>query len=151
MENQMEGCHTNYQWKGWYQGLSKDRENAWKDWRCGNWSNINSKKDRYIPTNDLHWLKDLDGQEGSRTEESLTKIFNKVEWSNKIMNDLKNDLSTLCQTMASHSISIKLLETQLFHISTHLNARQNKMFPSDMIPISKNECWGIEMYVMWQH
>ncbi|WMV47327.1 hypothetical protein MTR67_040712 [Solanum verrucosum] len=82
------------------------------------------KKDRYNRPNDRPKPKGQARPEGNRTKEMLTRIFNKVEQFDKVLKDLKNDFYTLTQMVASHSMSIEKLETQMFQISTHLNPRQ---------------------------
>jgi len=52
---------------------------------------------------------------------------------------MKNEFSTLTQTVTSNSLSIKHLETYMCQISTHLNLRQKEFFPSDTIPNPKND------------
>ncbi|KAG5609676.1 hypothetical protein H5410_020957 [Solanum commersonii] len=58
----------------------------------------------------------------------LSRIPNKVEGSNKILKEMKEDVSTLSQT----------LETQMRQISSHLNPRQQGGFPGDTMANTKN-------------
>uniref|UniRef100_M1DFX5 Integrase core domain containing protein n=1 Tax=Solanum tuberosum TaxID=4113 RepID=M1DFX5_SOLTU len=62
-----------------------------------------------------------------------------VERSNKILKEIKEDVSTLSQTVTSHSVSIKQLETQMGQKSYHLNSRQKRGLPSDTMVNPKNE------------
>lgn len=65
----------------------------------------------------------------------LTRIFNMVEGSNKVLKELKNYFSTLTQIVSSHSMSIKHLDTQMCQLSTQLNPRQKESFPVTPSPI----------------
>ena len=69
----------------------------------------------------------------------LVWILNKVGGSDKVLKEMKAEFSYLNQTVTSHSISIKQLETQMGQISAHLNQRQKGGLPSDTIANPKNE------------
>lgn len=51
----------------------------------------------------------------------LTRILNKVEGSKQSVEGVKNDISTLLQTIGSYLVNIEQLETQFYQISTHVN------------------------------
>ena len=46
-------------------------------------------------------------------EDIFSRIRNKVEGSNKILTEMKEDVLTLSQMITSHSISIKQLDTKM--------------------------------------
>ena len=56
-----------------------------------------------------------------------------------MLKGIKEDVSTLSQTATSHSVLIKQLETQMGHISSHLNPRQQGGLPSDTMANPKSE------------
>uniref|UniRef100_M1DMW2 Integrase core domain containing protein n=1 Tax=Solanum tuberosum TaxID=4113 RepID=M1DMW2_SOLTU len=105
--------------KGWARDEGwKDRDREWID--CNpNWKD--GEKDRYVPPHEGQKPKD---SEGGRSEDMLSRIINKLEGSEKMLKGMKEDVSTLSQIVTSHSVSIKQLETQMGHISSHLNPRQ---------------------------
>ncbi|KAK4731373.1 hypothetical protein R3W88_024361 [Solanum pinnatisectum] len=94
------------------------------------------EKDMYIPPHESQKPKD---SKGGHSEDMLSRILHKVEGSNKILKEMKDDVSTLSQTVTSHSISIKELETQMGHISSYLNPRQQGGLPTDTMANPKNE------------
>ncbi|KAK4731451.1 hypothetical protein R3W88_024439 [Solanum pinnatisectum] len=134
--NQGSGYRSNYPRHGGNQGWARDE--GWKDreWRDQNPNWNDGEKDRYVPPHERQKPNDL---EGGRSEDMLSHILNKVEGSDKILKGMKEDVSTLSQTINSHSISIKQLETQMTHILSHLNPRQQGGFPSDIMANPKNE------------
>uniref|UniRef100_M1DY55 Integrase core domain containing protein n=1 Tax=Solanum tuberosum TaxID=4113 RepID=M1DY55_SOLTU len=116
--------------EGW-----KDRDREWRD-RNPTWKERDWEKDKYVPPHERQKPKD---SEGGWYEDMLSPILNKVERSDKILKEMKEDLSTLSQKVTSHSVSIKQLETQMGHILSHLNPRQQRGLPSDTTANPKNE------------
>uniref|UniRef100_M1DSE0 Integrase core domain containing protein n=1 Tax=Solanum tuberosum TaxID=4113 RepID=M1DSE0_SOLTU len=89
-----------------------------------------------MPPHECQKTKD---SEVDRSRDMLSRILNKVEGSEKTLQDMKEDVSTLSQTVTSHFVSIKQLETQISNISSHLNLRQQGGFPSNTMSTPKNE------------
>ncbi|KAG5575470.1 hypothetical protein H5410_055604 [Solanum commersonii] len=72
----------------------------------------------------------------------LACILNKVEESDKVLKDMKYDVSSLYQTVTSHSVSIKQLETQMGQISTHLNPKPTEGLPSENLNFGRKRQMG---------
>ena len=137
LANQGGGYRSNYPRQGgnpyWNRDEDwKDRDREWRD-RNPNWKD--GENDRYRPP---HKRQKPNDSEGGRSEDMLSCILNKVEGSDKMLKGKKEDGSTVNQ-ITYHSISIKQLETQMGHISSHLNLRQQRGLPSDTMANPKSE------------
>lgn len=62
------------------------------------------------------------------SEDMISRILNKVECLEWILKRMKEDVSTLSHTITSYSVMIMQLETQMGHISSHLNLTQKRGF-----------------------
>ncbi|WMV37774.1 hypothetical protein MTR67_031159, partial [Solanum verrucosum] len=137
--NQGGGYRENYPRPGGNKGWNRDescrnREKQWYDHNAS-WKEIEGEKDMYVPPHKRQKPKDT---EGGRTKDMLSRILNKVEGSDKVLKEMKKDVSTLNQTMTYHSVFIKQLEIQMAQISSHLNPRQKGGLPSDTMANPKN-------------
>uniref|UniRef100_M1B2U1 Integrase core domain containing protein n=1 Tax=Solanum tuberosum TaxID=4113 RepID=M1B2U1_SOLTU len=106
--------------EGW-----RDRDRDWRD-RNTTWKEREGDKDMYVPPHERQNPKE---SKNVHTKDMISRILNKVEGSDKVIKEMKEDDSTLNQTVTSHSVSIKQLETQMGQISSHLNPRPKGGLP----------------------
>ncbi|WMV58857.1 hypothetical protein MTR67_052242 [Solanum verrucosum] len=97
-------------------------------------------RDRYAPHHDHPKPKEPNADTKSfQIEDMLAPILNKVEGSYKVLKEMKGDISSLNQSVTSHSILTKQLETQMDQISGHFNLKLKGGLPSDTVANSKND------------
>ncbi|WMV09237.1 hypothetical protein MTR67_002622 [Solanum verrucosum] len=105
-----------------------------------NWRDQDVDKDRRVPPHEHQKSKeprvDL---ENFHTEDMLARILNKVEVSDKVLKEIKDDVSSLNQMVTSYSVFIKQLQTKMGQISAHLNSMPKGGLPSDTLVNPKNE------------
>ncbi|WMV58714.1 hypothetical protein MTR67_052099 [Solanum verrucosum] len=110
LANQGGGYRSNYPRQGGNQGWARDE--GWKDrdheWRHQNPNWKDGENDRYVPP---HKRQKPTDSNGGRSEDMLSRILNKFEGSDKMLKGMKENISTLSQTITAHSVSIKQLET----------------------------------------
>jgi len=70
-----------------------------------------------------HERKKPKDHEGGQVEEILSLILHKVEEHDKVLKEIKENVSMINQMTASHFVSIKLLETQMGHMLSRLYPR----------------------------
>ena len=100
--------------------------------RNPNWKD--GEKDQYVPPHDC--IKP-NYYEGGRFKDMLLRILDKV-MSDKMRKGMKK-MFTLSNTITSHAVSIKQLETHISHILSHLNPRPKESFPIDIMANPKSE------------
>ncbi|WMV50505.1 hypothetical protein MTR67_043890 [Solanum verrucosum] len=69
----------------------------------------------------------------------LSLILYKVEEHDRVLKEIKKNISMLNQMTTSHSISVQLLETQMGHVLSYLYSRQHGGLPSELMTNPKNE------------
>uniref|UniRef100_M1DNJ5 Integrase core domain containing protein n=1 Tax=Solanum tuberosum TaxID=4113 RepID=M1DNJ5_SOLTU len=146
LANQGGGFCPSYPRPGWNQGWNRECDDGWRDrereLRDSNtsWKERDGDNEIYVPLHERQKPKDQKVDlENFRTEDMLSRILNKVEGSDKVLKDMKDDVSNLNQTVTSHSVSIKQLKTQMGQILTHLNLRPKRGLSSDTMANPKNE------------
>lgn len=88
------------------------------------------KKDRYVLPYQCQKPK---YSKGGRMKDIISHIRNKVEGSDKVLKEMKEDISTLNQRLTCHSVSIKILETQMGQMYLNKNPTKQGGLPSDTI------------------
>uniref|UniRef100_M1DXK0 Integrase core domain containing protein n=1 Tax=Solanum tuberosum TaxID=4113 RepID=M1DXK0_SOLTU len=117
----------------------RDRDKEWCDCNA-TWKERDGDKERYVIPHERQNPKEQRADpENFRTEDMLARILNKVEGSDKILKEMKKDVSKLNETVTSHSVSIKKLEMQMGQISSHLNPRPKEGLSSYTLANPKNE------------
>ncbi|WMV33283.1 hypothetical protein MTR67_026668 [Solanum verrucosum] len=146
LSNQEGGSRPSYQRPGENQRWNRDRGNGWRDrdreWsdRGTNWRDRDGDKYRYVPPHERQKSKEPRADpESFWTEDMLSRILNKVEGSEKVLKEMKDEVSSLNQTVTPHSVSIKQLEIQMGQISVHLNPRPKGGLSSDTLVNPKND------------
>ncbi|XP_015169222.1 uncharacterized protein [Solanum tuberosum] len=76
---------------------------------------------------------------GSKLEDMLPNVLQKVESTDAEVKEMKCDFSSISQLVDSHTTSIKQIEQQLGHLSVSLNHRKNGSLRSDTIQNPKKE------------
>uniref|UniRef100_M1DQF8 Integrase core domain containing protein n=1 Tax=Solanum tuberosum TaxID=4113 RepID=M1DQF8_SOLTU len=140
------GSYPSYPRLGENQGWNRDRDDSWRDqdreWcdRGANWRDIDGEKDLYVPPHERQKPKEQRADpESFRTEDMLARILNSVEGSDKVLKEMKDDISSLNQRFTSHSVSIKKLEAHMGQISAHVNPKLKWGLPSDTLVNPKNK------------
>lgn len=83
------------------------------------------EKESYVPPHQFQKTKEARVDlENFCTQDRLARILNKVESSDKLLQKMKGNVSSLKQIVTSHSIYNKHLETQIRQISTYIKQGQ---------------------------
>ncbi|XP_015162333.1 uncharacterized protein [Solanum tuberosum] len=92
--------------------------------------NYNSKNQGYNSGNAGNRDQASGSSSGSKLEDILAKLLQKVESTDVGVNEMKGDFSSMSQLVDSHTISIKQIKQQLGQLSASLNQRENGSLPS---------------------
>ena len=123
-EGQRLGSPSSYSMPGGNKGWNDEWKERWnqREWynKDSSWSE--NDQEEYAHLCDSKWQEEQGVDlESCWTKDMLTKILSKVEGSDMVLQEMKTNLSSLNQTVISHSTSIKQLETQMIQLSVHCN------------------------------
>uniref|UniRef100_M1D8Z6 Integrase core domain containing protein n=1 Tax=Solanum tuberosum TaxID=4113 RepID=M1D8Z6_SOLTU len=98
---------------------------------------MNDRSGVYVPPGN----RDRTGgsSSGSKLEDTLAKVLQKVESTDAGVKEMKGDFSSISQLVDSHTTSTKQIEQQLGKLSASLNQRKNGSLPSDTIQNPKKD------------